>query len=125
MASGDVLHNAAERSVSWEALTHGLAGRESNHEEAVVIHISLNRSSEFLRWNTGRRRLCGGTGLLLLLQASPILSYPLQHQLALLFLLSSLSSGLLSNTVSLLLLKVTLVRFDAGLDWKWFRGQGA
>lgn len=111
MASGDVLHDAAERSVSWEALTHGLAGRESNlqqktrfsvislclhqtytlidyhmpyHEEAVVIHISLNCSSEFLRWNTGRRRLCGGPGLLLLLQASPILSYPLQHQLALL-----------------------------------------
>lgn len=42
-----------------------------------------------------------------------------------LFLLSSLCSGLLSNTLPLLLFKVTLVLLDAGLDRQWLRGQGA
>lgn len=134
-----------------------------HHEDAVVIHISLNLSSKLLPLTTGRRCLRGGAGLHLLLQAPPILSYPLQHQLTLLadqhtqdkmfcseitksvtwlcnnklpvwpswhrlapevclfntadlFLLSSLCSGLLSNTLSLLLFKVTLVLLDAGLN---------
>lgn len=42
-----------------------------------------------------------------------------------LFLLSSLCSGLLSNTLSLLLFKVTLVLLDAGLNRQWLRGEGA
>lgn len=42
-----------------------------------------------------------------------------------LFLLSFLCPGLLSNTLSLLLFKVTFVLFDAGLDRLRLWGQGA
>lgn len=56
MASGDVLHHAAQRGVGWEALTHRLAGWQSNlrqrhkTQKSVTCLFLLHSAKERVIW---------------------------------------------------------------------------